>query len=868
MLSKLKFWKRRVRPDVDALEEKVEHIRHPGGIPGGIVTALAIAWSLFQLYYASPLPYLLGELVPAAFRFLVLFNDTQARAIHLTFAIVLAFLMHSFRRSSPDSHIPRHDWAIALLAGYAAFYVCLEYIPLSERVGAYDPFDLAVGGCGLLLLLEAARRTLGLPMVTVALFFLVYIFYGNGAWVPDALSWKGASFHKAMSHLWLTTEGVYGIALGVSTGFVFMFVLFGALLEKAGAGNYFIRLAFSLLGHLQGGPAKASVIASALTGLISGSSIANVVTTGTFTVPLMRKVGFSREKAGAIEVASSVNGQIMPPVMGAAAFLMVEYVGLPYTEIIKHAFLPAIISYIALFYLVHLEAQRKGMTGLPRRGERLTLLQLLYVWAAAIAGLSLLSAVVYFSLGWIRGVFGSFATIVTILLLLLAYGGLLKISASVPEIEEDTDLEHLPPAGHIFRGGLYYILPVALLIWCLMVERLSPGLSAFWASLLMVFILLTHKPLKALLRGHETAGRELRAGFTDFRGALYGGARNMIGIAIATATAGIIVGAVSLTGIGQVLASFVEILSGGNLILMLVFTGLISLVLGMGLPTTANYIVVSSLMVPVITTLGAQNGLVIELIAVHLFVFYFGIMADVTPPVGLASFAAAAVSGGDPIRTGMTAFVYSLRMIVLPFIFIFYPELLMIGIKGPLHLALVVMTAVIGMLCFAASLRGYFLVRSRHWESVSLLLTAFILLAPGFWIDRFFEAWEERPVSGFVEDMEGIADNSLLQLQLERTDFNDEVKTSLATASVGSEGGRDARLKTLGLERLKDEGGYFSAEAIFNGPLDNPKLDARLKILSYKVPKAQPADQWMYIPAVLILGMIVGLQRRRKPVKG
>ncbi|MBL4895217.1 MAG: TRAP transporter fused permease subunit [Emcibacter sp.] len=366
----------KIQDDISHELDDLEHGgRHPAGPSGKLLILLALCWSLFQLYYASPLPFIFAATLPDSISGFMLFNDTEARAIHLGFAIAMAFMAYPLSPKANQLKIPIYDWIFFGVGIYCALYIFLNYGALAMRVGAFTGFDLAVGLVGICLLLEAARRVLGLPMVCVALFFLCYIFFGNSGWVPDDLRWKGASLHKAMSHLWLTTEGVYGVALGVSVSFVFLFVLFGALLEKAGAGSYFIRVAFSLLGHLRGGPAKAAVIASGLTGLISGSSIANVVTTGTFTVPLMRKVGFTREEAGAVEVASSVNGQIMPPVMGAAAFLMVEYVGIPYTEVIKHAFLPALISYIALVYIVHLEAIKKGMEGTPKRDNGMTFLQ-------------------------------------------------------------------------------------------------------------------------------------------------------------------------------------------------------------------------------------------------------------------------------------------------------------------------------------------------------------------------------------------------------------------------------------------------------------------------------------------------------------
>ena len=434
---------------------------------------------------------------------------------------------------------------------------------------------------------------------------------------------------------------------------------------------------------MRGGPAKAAVVSSAMTGLISGSSIANVVTTGTFTIPLMKKVGFSAEKAGAVETASSVNGQIMPPVMGAAAFLMVEYVGIPYFEVVKHAFVPAVISYIALVYIVHLEAMKAGMEGMERAYVPKPWIQRLLGMAIGVVVICLISFGVYYGMSWIRVEMPEHAGWAVFCLLTAVYVGLLWYSTRFPTpsmADLDRPGAKLPLPGPTVKSGLHFILPVIVLVWALMVDRLSPGLSAFWATAYLIFILLTQRPLTALMTGR--GGRlaaEVSTGFIELVEGLIAGARNMIGIGIATATAGIIVGAVSQTGIGSALADVVEVLSQGNLLAILFLTAILSLILGMGLPTTANYIVVQALLAPVIVTLGQQNGLIVPLIAVHLFVFYFGIMADVTPPVGLASFAAAAVSGGDPIKTGFIAFFYSLRTAALPFLFIFNTDLLLIN---------------------------------------------------------------------------------------------------------------------------------------------------------------------------------------------
>ncbi len=465
------------------------------------------------------------------------------------------------------------------------------------------------------------------------------------------------------------------------------------------------------MGHMRGGPAKAAVVSSALTGMVSGSSIANVVTTGTFTIPLMRRVGFTAEKAGTVEVASSTNGQLTPPIMGAAAFLMVEYAGISYIDVIKHAFLPAVISYIALVYIVHLEACKLNLQGLPRRNPS-NLVRTLTSFVFTILTLIVLSGVVYYGLGWIKTVAGDATPWVASVLLVLAYLGLVKYACGVPELDTSHEINELPDLKETARAGYYFLLSVVVLIWSLTVERLSPGLSAFWATVFMIFVLLTQRRVKGFFRNMSGREHSLAQGWTDLMQGLVDGARNMIGIGVATAAAGIVVGTVTLTGIGLVMTEFVEFISGGNLPLILLFTAMISLLLGMGLPTTANYIVVSTLMAPVIVTLGAEQGLIVPLIAVHLFVFYFGILADDTPPVGLAAFAAAAISQGDPIRTGIQGFTYDIRTAVLPFMFVFNTELLMIGVNNWLHAVIVIAGAVAGMLTFAAATQGFF------WDEV------------------------------------------------------------------------------------------------------------------------------------------------------
>ncbi|MGF1909792.1 TRAP transporter permease [Vibrio kasasachensis] len=829
-------------------------VRLPGGVMEKTITLLALCWSLFQLWIASPLPFVVGFGV---------MNDTETRAIHLGFALLLAFLVFPALKRSARDRVPATDMMFGLIACASALYLFVLYEELATRPGILTSGDFATALIGLPLLLEAARRVLGPALPVIALVFIGYSL--AGPWMPGLLSHRGVQLEALANHQWITTEGVFGIALGVSTSFVFLFVLFGALLERAGAGHYFIQLAFSMLGHFRGGPAKAAVVASGLTGLISGSSIANVVTTGTFTIPMMRKVGFSAEKAGAVEVASSVNGQIMPPVMGAAAFLMVEYVGIPYVEIIKHAFLPAAISYIALLYIVHLEALKLGMQPLDTVKSKPWLMRLIgFVFGVVlVCGLSLL---VYYGLSWLKPMLGDYTLQGVAVMLVIVYIGLLKIAASNEPLEQenpDKPLDQLPDTRQVLLSGLHYLLPVVVLVWCLMVERLSPGLSAFWGSVILVVIVLTQRPLLNWLRkdGKHHYG-DIKDGVIDLREGLVAGARNMIGIGIATATAGIIVGAVSQTGVGLVLADLVEILSLGNLVLMLLLTAVLSLILGMGLPTTANYIVVSSLLAPVIVTLGEQHGLIVPLIAVHLFVFYFGIMADVTPPVGLASFAAAAVSKGDPIKTGITAFYYSLRTAALPFLFIFNTDLLLIDVDWG-HGVAIFIVSTIAMLIFAAATQGWFLTRNKWYEGVLLLVVAFTLFRPGYWVDQVVEPYQSSNPAQLVQTLQSLEQGSVLRMRISGEDSVGKMRDFSVLLEVpDGETGQD-KLDALGIVTYQQSEQTLIDVIGFSSPAEAAGLQFDQQIVDVKIPVERFSKEWMWLPALMLFTLVVAMQRRR-----
>ena len=829
--------------------------RSPLGWSRKVMLGVSLIWSIFQIWYASTLPFI--------FNFGV-FNDTEARSIHLAFSIFLVYLAFPALKSSPQTCIPWKDWFFAGTGAFCAGYIYLFYHELSDRPGLPTYLDIVVSVTGMILLLEGTRRALGPTLMVVASVFLLYTV--AGPYMPEVIAHKGQSLNKIVSHQWLGTEGVFGVALGVSTSFVFLFVLFGSLMERAGAGNYFTQVAFALLGHYRGGPAKAAVVSSGMNGMISGSSIANVVITGTFTIPLMKKVGFSAEKAGAIEVAASTNGQLMPPIMGAAAFLMIEYVGISYLEVIKHAFLPAVISYIALVYIVHLEAMKADLKGLPPR-KVTTIFQKIVTFLMVMISLVILSGIIYYCFGWIKSVAGEASPWIAGVLILTAYLALMRYSINFPNLEIDEhhlELTELPETGPTVKSGLHYLLPVVVLIWCLMVERFSPGLAAFWATMIMLFIIATQRPLKVFFRKSGDLEHEFFKGLRNLVDGLIFGARNMIGIGVATATAGIIVGTVTLTGIGLVMTEFVEFISGGNLMLMLLFTAFICLVLGMGLPTTANYIVVSTLMAPVIVTLGAQNGLIVPLIAVHMFVFYFGILADDTPPVGLAAFAASAIAKSDPIKTGIQGFLYDIRTAILPFLFIFNTELLMIGIESWWHLLITIITAILAMLLFAAATQGYFFVKSRWWETLILLLISFTLFRPGYWWEMVYPSSQIVQAIKIVEMVEQLPPNSDLRLHVEGESIEGNLVSKMVVLPMGESAPGKARLEKAGLELRTEKKRVFVDMVTYDSLAQKAGIDFDWEILSLQIRTDRPAKQWMYFPALALLGLVVIRQQRRR----
>ncbi|VFR34641.1 TRAP-type uncharacterized transport system, fused permease component [plant metagenome] len=837
--------------------------RKAGGLAGAVLAFGALFWSLFQLWYASPLPFSLG---------LGIFNDTEARALHLGIAMFLGYLAYPITKSSPRDRMPLYDWLLAIAAGFCGAYLFLFYNDLAQRPGQPTAMDVAMAAVGLTLLLEVTRRALGLPMTILGAIFILYVF--AGPWLPDVLAHRGASLERLVSHMWLTTEGVYGVALGVSVSYIFIFVLLGSLLDKSGAGNYMMQVSFALLGHLRGGPAKVAVVSSAVNGLVSASSVANVVTGGIFTIPLMKKAGYGGIRAGAIETASSVNGQIMPPVMGAAAFLMIEYVGIPYTDIIRHAILPASISYIALFYIVHLEALKLGIQPMMSAGKPRTLLQKLAGWGMGISGTLIVMGGVYWIGVGVQQIAGAAAMWILLAMLAALNVWLLRMAARHPDLPTDISITNpqRPETWPTVRAGLHFLIPIGVLVWCLSVEELSAGLSAFWAVVAMLVQMVTQRPLTAWFR-KQNAAPAWRQGATDAILGLEDGARNMIGIAIACGTAGLIVGGITLTGLGLRMTAFVELISMGNVLLMLIFTAAVCLILGLGMPTTANYILMATLMAPVIVELGAQSGLIIPLIAVHMFVFYYGIMADITPPVGLATFAAAAISGEDPIKTGIQGVTYAMRTAVLPFMFVFNPLLLLIDVEGWWELTLVVTGATLASLAFAAATMRWMRIRCTLVEMLLLFLVTFMLFRPDWFMNHLAPKHAPRPAAEILATAAALPENARLVAVIEGMNLEgDDLRKTVAVRVPALPEGDTAQGDAAGKKRLALAGvGVMSlgdmvqvSNVRFGSAAAKASWEQGWDVVEVKVPNPdRPSEFWVFVPALLILAGIWAAQGRR-----
>ncbi|SHI48115.1 TRAP transporter, 4TM/12TM fusion protein [Anaerovibrio lipolyticus DSM 3074] len=587
------------------------------GVMAKIVSAIAITFSVFQLYTA-----IFGVL------------DAQLqRAVHLGFALALSYLLYPTRKSWSRTKVHPFDVLLSILGAAAPAYICIMYRELAMRAGMVTPTDMIIGVLGLLLVVEATRRVVGIPMVVVVLVFLTYAF--AGPYMPGVLAHRGLSIEQLVGHLYFTTEGIFGIPLGVSSTFIFLFILFGAYLESTGLGKFFIDIANAIAGWASGGPAKVAVLSSALMGTVSGSSVANVAGTGSFTIPMMKKLGYRKEFAGAVEAASSTGGQLMPPVMGAAAFLMAEFVGVPYIDIVAAAVIPAILYFTGLWLGVHLEAKRNNLKGVPR--------------------------------------------------------------------------DQLPKAWVIFKERGHLAIPLVVIVY-LLVTGYTPMRAALVAIVLSIVA-------SALRKSTRMKPIEIIKG-------LEAGARNVLGVVIACASAGIIIGVVTKTGIGLKLASGLLALSGGNLLLTMFFTMITSIILGMGVPTTANYVITSTIAAPALVQMG------VPVLAAHMFVFYFGIIADVTPPVALAAYAASGISGGKPLMTGVNASKLAIGAFIIPYIFVMSPMILMINATA-FGLIFSTVTAILGMVGVSSAMIGYLADHSKPIERVILFVGGILMIIPG-----------------------------------------------------------------------------------------------------------------------------------------
>lgn len=644
------------------LAEEEEGIgRRPEGWQQYVIPTVAISWCIFQIYIACP--------------YFPPLDSTYTRAIHLSFALLIVYLNYPLLRKprwglnflAENKKIPIIDAIFGILAALSASYLVIDYVGIAGRLGAPILRDIIFGIMLVVMLLEAARRVIGPALSFIATSFCIWAFFGP--YMPDVIAFKGISLNRFIGQITMSTEGIFGIPVDVSARIVFMFVLFGAMLDKAGAGKYFIQLALSLLGGFKGGPAKAAIVSSGLTGLVSGSSIANIVTTGTFTIPMMKKVGYPPTKAAAVEVAASTDGQLMPPIMGAAAFIIAEYCNVPYIEVVKAATIPALASYAALFYITHLEASKLGLKGLPR--------------------------------------------------------------------------EELPPFWKTLIGGAYYLIPIFMLLYELIIVRHSPDLAAFNAVWVTAILMIVQHPLKAFLK-KEPIKEAFVKGFKEIINGMASGGRNMVSVAVATAAAGIIVGIVAM-GLGNLVTEIIEKLSAGNIYFMLVITAIASLILGMGLPTTATYIVMASLTAPAIVAIADQHEhFTVPLMAAHLFCFYFGILADDTPPVGLAAYAASAIAKSPPIPTGIQGFMYDIRTAILPFMFIFNHDLILHNITSYPQGILVLIMACLGNFAFASATQGWFITRNKFYEIPLLLSVTFILMRPDAIAELLRVPYEQR----------------------------------------------------------------------------------------------------------------------------
>lgn len=607
--------------EIIAKYDKESNYRKLSGFQLKLVTALAIMFSLFQLYTA------IFGVLPAQLQ----------RSIHVTFAFVLTYLLYPSSKKMPKNKMHWIDVSLAVIAGTVGLYIPFNYNNLLMRAGDQTPADIIVAVLAVLFVLEAARRVVGLPIVIIASTFLLYAKFG--AYMPGFLNHRGYSIGRIVSHMYYTTEGIFGTPIGVSSTFIFLFILFGSFLDKTGIGKFFIDLANAVAGKAVGGPAKVAVLSSALTGTISGSSVANTVGTGSFTIPLMKSLGYKPEFAGAVEAAASTGGQLMPPIMGAAAFLMSEFIGMPYGSIAKAAIIPALLYFTGIWIMVDLEARKTGMKGM--------------------------------------------------------------------------EASRLPKLKEVLGKRWFLFAPIFVIIYMLMSGStpIKAALYGIGSSILVGMI-----------------RKETRMNLKSFLEALEAGAKGALGVAIACACAGIIVGTVTLTGLGLKMGNGLVALAGGQLLPTLVLTMISSLILGMGAPTTANYIITSTIAAPALMKLG------VNVLTAHMFVFYFGIIADITPPVALAAFAGSAIAKSDPIKTGVNASKLAIAAFLIPYIFVINPQLLLINTTG-LEIVQITITSLIGMFGIGISMEGFIMGKVNPLLRVIFLAGGLCLVDPGLYTD-------------------------------------------------------------------------------------------------------------------------------------
>ncbi|WP_231243020.1 TRAP transporter fused permease subunit [Ehrlichia canis] len=764
------------------MKKEAEHIQHlidrelassrpiddGNKITSYTISFIAFLWACFQLFIASPLPF---WLVDHGLEWAV-FPDVKSRAIHLAFAFSLLFLFLPISKNS-NKTLKALDCVSAVLSCISVLYIVVFYEDLSFRIAMPNDLDLIMAFLGLVFLLEGARRAIGAPIAIIALMFLMYAYFGNS--MPDIIAHKGHNFSAIASHAWLSSEGVFGVALAVSSNFVFLYVLFGAFLDKAGAGNFFIKLSFALLGRFVGGPAKAAVIASGFMGMMSGSSVANTITIGSFTIPLMKKMGLSSEKAAAIEVSAGVNGQIMPPVMGAAAFLMSEFLSIPYATIVKYAFVPAVMVYVTLLYIVHLEACKLDMRPVIDLTKARSIYFSILRFFISVTCLVIFSCVVYvliegisiygFYIPGIKAIFLDKSIYCISLILISVYIGVLFYQFKGERkrtVENDEEENKCPRLSETFKYGIHYFIPIFILVWCLIVEKLSSALSCFWTNLFLIFMLLAKDTIYALFdKRIMNLCSVFYGSMKQVYEAMVVASKNMIAIAVATGAAGIIVGAVSLTGFGLSISGLLDSIAHGSLFFTLLVTAVICIVLGMGMPATGCYIIVSTLMAPILTSVIHKSGFYVPQIAIHLFVFYFGIMADVTPPVGIASYAAAAIAKANAFKTGVQSFLYNIRTMIVPFLFIFNTELILYDVTNIWDNVFVIFVSLVGILSISAAMQGYFIRKNKLYESIMLLMLGIILIMPNYIAKLFVSPYDTIPFSKLHDKFVVLKDSAM-----------------------------------------------------------------------------------------------------------